>query len=185
MTTATSWPLPQRIGFAFVIAAAAFTLGFAATVNPSPAADTVADNADGEALTRGSGQVINGCRIETDTNCPGANLRYAELAGADLIGANLSGADLYRTDLGNATLWHVDFSGATLRNTHMAGASLSGANLRDARLWNTNLQGADLSRADLTGADLDGATLTGANFNDTILPSGRGCSGSAWTCGFR
>ena len=34
--------------------------------------------------------VINGCRIAPRTQCPGANLRHADLKAANLAGANLA-----------------------------------------------------------------------------------------------
>jgi len=72
-------------------------------------------------------QVINGCRIEPQTQCPGANLAGASLAGANLAGANLVIANL-------------------------AGANLTGANLESARLEGAYIAGADLSDALLGGA---------------------------------
>ena len=80
-------------------------------------------------------RVINGCRIEPRTECPGADLRGADLSKERLDGANLSRANLSLT-------W------------------LIGANLSYAKLYYTNLRDANLSGANLTGASLTGATWT-------------------------
>ena len=38
--------------------------------------------------------VVNGCRIEPDSHCPGANLKGANLSNQDMRRMDLSGADL-------------------------------------------------------------------------------------------
>jgi hypothetical protein len=96
-------------------------------------------------------QTVNGCAIESGTQC----------ANIDLSGADLEGADLSRAVL----------SGTNLEGTNLSGADLSEADLTDAKLVDTNLEGADLTSANLTGAtitdtDLDGATLCGTTRTD-------------------
>lgn len=78
--------------------------------------------------------VINGCRLEAESHC----------AGADLRGADLRHLDLRRIDL--------------------SGADLSGADLRHANLDLANLEKARLARADLTRASLQQANLRLADF---------------------
>ncbi|HEY6610426.1 MAG TPA: pentapeptide repeat-containing protein, partial [Pseudomonas sp.] len=48
--------------------------------------------------------VINGCRLEADSQCPAANLRGADLRHLDLRRINLAGADLSGADLRHAKL---------------------------------------------------------------------------------
>ena len=96
-------------------------------------------------------QTVNGCDIESGTQC----------ANIDLSGADLEGADLSRAGL----------SGTNLEGTNLSGANLREADLTDAKLVNTNLEDADLTSANLTGAtitdtDLDGATLCGTTRTD-------------------
>jgi hypothetical protein len=96
-------------------------------------------------------ETVNGCVIESGTQC----------ANIDLSGADLEGADLSRAGL----------SGTNLEGTNLSGANLSEADLTDARMVDTNLEDADLTSANLTGAtitdtDLDGATLCGTTRTD-------------------
>ena len=89
-------------------------------------------------------ETVNGCVIESGTQC----------ANIDLSGADLEGADLSRAGL----------SGTNLEGTNLSDANLSEADLTDARMVDTNLEDADLTSANLTGAtitdtDLDGAIL--------------------------
>jgi hypothetical protein len=96
-------------------------------------------------------ETVNGCVIESGTQC----------ANIDLSGADLEGADLSRAGL----------SGTNLEGTNLTGANLSEADLTDARMVDTNLEDADLTSANLTGAtitdtDLDGAILCGTTRTD-------------------
>jgi pentapeptide repeat protein len=96
-------------------------------------------------------ETVNGCVIESGTQC----------ANIDLSGADLEGADLSRAGL----------SGTNLEGTNLSGANLSEADLTDARIVDTNLEDADLTSANLTGAtitdtDLDGAILCGTTRTD-------------------
>lgn len=58
--------------------------------------------------------LINGCKLERETSCPGADLQGANLSNMDLRSANFRGANL---------------SGANLSHTSLRGANLDGANL--------------------------------------------------------
>ena len=95
--------------------------------------------------------VVNGCAIEANTSCIGA-----ELSGADLSYADLTGADLTGADLSGASLWRADLSYA----------DLTGADLSEAWFANAYLNGADLTNTDLSGALLAGVTLTGAFYDE-------------------
>ena len=110
--------------------------------------------------------------------CPGCDLRGANLQRKVLNGAKLSRADLNGARFDEAELSAADFTGAFL-----FGANLSQANLRGARMINADLRKANLSRADLQGvyfllanlrkADLRGAQLTGAFLNGADLTGAR------------
>ena len=85
-------------------------------------------------------------KLKTTLQCPGCDLREAQLGGLQLQNAQLQNADL-------------------------AGAFLYGADLRDADLTGAILNDADLEMADLTGAI--GATLGAAKTDDrTKCPDG-------------
>lgn len=116
--------------------------------------------------------VINGCRIRPGTECPQANLRYAELSGADLSGASLRYADLWGVDLSGANLLDADLSGANLTGADLRWAFLSGAVLSGAVLSGADLRGSVLSGAVLADADLSSADLTGALLCSTTMPDG-------------
>ena len=105
-------------------------------------------------------------------DCPGCNLKDADLRQANLVGANLKGANLQSADL----------SRANLRRANLEGADLSGATLLSANLPGANLKGADLTGADLTGsnliqADLSGATLTNSILTNTLQEGSIGLQG--------
>lgn len=100
----------------------------------------------------GGVKVINGCALQPNTQCPGADLRRADLSGVSILTGEPTGIDL-------------------------TGANLRGADLRGADLYQTSLRGADLSDADLSGADLTEAITTGADFSrakycNTVTPAG-------------
>jgi len=85
-------------------------------------------------------------QLKKTLQCPGCDLREAELGGVPLQNAQLQNADL---------------SGASLYGSDLRGADLTGAILNDA----------DLEMADLTGAI--GATLAAAKTDDrTKCPDG-------------
>ena len=105
--------------------------------------------------------VVNGCTIEANTSCIGA-----ELSGADLTGADLSYADLSYADLTGADLTGADLSGASLWRADLSFADLTGADLSEAWFANAYLNGADLTNTDLSGALLAGVTLTGAFYDE-------------------
>lgn len=66
-------------------------------------------------------------RLKSTLQCPGCDLREAQLAGLELQNAQLQNADL---------------AGATLYGTNLRGADLTGAILNDADLEMANLEGA-------------------------------------------
>ncbi len=113
---------------------------------------------------------IGDCVIEPNTECPGADLRGAQLGfrsfgfGAG-VRAKLAGANLQEADLTGADLFSADLASADLRRANLTDANLAGADLFQADLRGANLTGADLSFADLEEASLDGAI-----FCNTILP---------------
>jgi len=110
--------------------------------------------------------------------CPGCDLR-----GANLQRKVLNGAKLPRADLNGARFDEAELSAADLTGAYLFGANLSQANLRGTQLINADLRKANLSRADLQGAylllanlrkaDLRGAQLTGAFLNGADLTGAR------------
>lgn len=120
-----------------------------------------------------------------DTNqCPGCDLRNAELSeleleNANLRGANLAGANLAKTKLKSAYLLGAKLTEANLVDANLETANLmfaslvkadlSEANLKGANLQNTNLRNADLSGAELKAKDLKGTSLKNANLNNANL----------------
>jgi len=81
--------------------------------------------------------VINGCTIEPDTSCPGANLRVANLSGANLSGAYLDGADLTGADLSYIS---ANSNMGAFTSINLSGANLTNANLFYAYFPNSNLE---------------------------------------------
>ncbi len=110
--------------------------------------------------------------------CPGCDLR-----GANLQRKVLNGAKLPRADLNGARFDEAELSAADLTGAYLFGTNLSQANLRGTQLINADLRKANLSRADLQGAylllanlrkaDLRGAQLTGAFLNGADLTGAR------------
>jgi uncharacterized protein YjbI with pentapeptide repeats len=102
-------------------------------------------------------------RLKSTNNCPGCDLRSADLHGARLKQAVLEGANLM---------------GANLE-----GADLQGAVLDDASLEKAVLKKAILSGASLDHATIDDADLNGALLDDTIWVDGKICKkGSVGVC---
>ncbi|MBM3949758.1 MAG: pentapeptide repeat-containing protein [SAR202 cluster bacterium] len=114
---------------------------------------------------------INGCKIEEDTQCPGADLSGADLGAITSKGhparlaANLSGGNFSGANLEGAYMARIDLSGADLSNTN-----LRGANLYQAMLFEADLTGADLTDVDLSFADMEDAVTDGAIFCRTTMP---------------
>ena len=73
---------------------------------------------------------INGCLIAEASQCPGANLRGANLANQDLRKMNLAGADLSGADLRHAQLDLANLEKARLQGANLTRASLQQSNLR-------------------------------------------------------
>jgi uncharacterized protein YjbI with pentapeptide repeats len=105
-------------------------------------------------------------------NCPGCNLKDADLRQANLMGANLKRANLQGADLSRANLRRANLEGADL-----SGATLLSANLPGANLKNTNLSGADLTGSNLIQADLTGATLSNCILTNTLQEGSIGLQG--------
>lgn len=123
-------------------------------------------------------QVVNGCRIEPNTRCPGADLISLTAWEADLSGADLSRANMYKVSLSGANLSGANLSravlwGADLVDTDLRGADLSGATFIEAFLMEADLRGANLTNANLYRAVLDDADLTGAILTGAIMPDGK------------
>jgi len=115
---------------------------------------------------------INGCRIEPDTQCPGA-----DLANADLGAITAGGHHVARraADLSGGNFRGANFEGAYMARAELAGADLSnanfrGTNLHQSSLYEANMSGADLTEADLSFADMDDAVTDGAIFCRTTMP---------------
>lgn len=106
-------------------------------------------------------------RLQDTKECPGCNLRGANLANKVLTFVNLSNANLSGANLSGANL-----SGANLSSTNLTNANLSSAKLNGARMIGTNLIGTNLAEANLLGANLWNTDLTGAKLNSTKMPDG-------------
>jgi len=112
--------------------------------------------------------VLNGAKLaKADLN--GARFDEAELSGADLTGAYLFGANLSQADLRGARLINADLRKANLSRADLQGAYLLLANLRKADLREAQLSGAFLQGADLTGARFDNADLTDTDLTNAIV----------------
>ena len=112
-------------------------------------------------------KVLNGAKLaKADLNA--ARFDEAELSGADLTGAYLFGANLSRADLRGARLINADLRKANLSRADLQGAYLLLANLRKADLREAQLSGAFLQGADLTGARFGSADLTDADLTNAI-----------------
>lgn len=144
--------------------------------------DPVADRAARLAALPAGGAGGATALIERARNCPGcdlrgANLKRADLTGADLSGADLTGANLHAAVLTRANLAGARLDGANLNRATLTSADLSGASLKEAMLYGARLDGANLERADLddamaatarlTSARLTGATAIEADLADT------------------
>ena len=148
----------------------------------------------GPALAAPRPQDVDSCTIVSNptasnhTDCPGASLVGANLAGVDLSYANFRGAALESANLAAANLSHAVLAAADLSHSN-----LSTATLDDAYLAGTQLHGANVDFATsggLTGApsnlpspsrhivggyligprlNLDSANLAGVNLTGTNL----------------
>lgn len=103
--------------------------------------------------------VINGCRIEPETQCPGVDLRHADLSGRNLFRANFRGALLSRAQFDDANLKFVNFDGADLTGASFHRAFLQRSTARGADMRAADFDHARASAADWSGADLRAATL--------------------------
>jgi len=106
-------------------------------------------------------ETVNGCVIESGTQC----------ANIDLSGADLSGADLSRAVLSNTNLDGTNLSDADLSEADLTGARIVDTDLSDADLTSANLRGATITGANLDGATLCGTTRTDGTVDDTSCPA--------------
>jgi len=102
-------------------------------------------------------------------DCPGCNLKDADLRQANLVGANLQGANLQGVDLSRANLRRANLEGANLSGATMLSTNLPGANLKNADLTGADLSGSNLIQADFTGAELDNSI-----FKNTLQEGSKG-----------
>ena len=102
--------------------------------------------------------MIDGCRIEPETECRGANL-----AGAFLLKANLARSDLREVNLEGADLREVN-----LRKVDLTGSTVTKADVTGGRLQKSDLDKADFRESNLTNATLKGASAEGTNFAGTL-----------------
>jgi uncharacterized protein YjbI with pentapeptide repeats len=108
--------------------------------------------------------------IARAANCPGCDLRGADLKRADLTGANLAGADLTGANLHEAILRQANLTGAVLDESNLNGAdgrlaTLAGASIQRALMYEANFDGADLSQANLTETLAGEVSLSRANLS--------------------
>jgi hypothetical protein len=119
----------------------------------------------------GGTEEVNGCKIEPNTVCQGADLSDSDLSGEDLTGANLSGANL--TD--------VDLSDANLTEANLTNARIIDANLDNANLTRTNLEGATIENTALAGTTRCGTIRTNGTIDDTSCPASGGTTTTTTT----
>lgn len=106
--------------------------------------------------------------------CPGCDLKGADLRRRDLTDARLAGADLTRAVFHRANLRNADFTGAKLEEANLNAADLTRAkferaDLKGAQLYAVRGSQPDFSRADLSGARLGDLELRQAKFPAATL----------------
>ncbi|MEM9264926.1 MAG: pentapeptide repeat-containing protein [Cyanobacteria bacterium P01_F01_bin.13] len=114
-------------------------------------------------------------RLLETNECPGCDLREADLRRLNLSGANLEGADLKEANFFYAILDGANLSGADLRQTNFAYARAvsivsdvvdsDGQNLT----FPAQFIGADFEEALLNYADFSGALMEQVNFQDAYI----------------
>ncbi len=116
--------------------------------------------------------------------CPGCDLRHANLDGKKLVDADLRGADFRGARLREANLTGARLIGADFRGANLRGAFLQ----RNLQKKSTSLRGADLRgaifrKANPRGALIEGAAWRGANLVEAIWIDGQTCQrGSIGEC---
>lgn len=117
---------------------------------------------------------IGDCEIRKKAQCPGADLRDADLGVITRAGhhvarfaANMNGANLRGANLEGANLVQVKFEGADFRDANLRYAHMVGA-----YLYQADLRGADLTGATLAYSDMEEALLEGAIFCRTLMADG-------------
>ncbi len=104
---------------------------------------------------------VNGCPIQSNASCPGANLKGQKFT-------------LRNADLSGARLMNADFTGSNLNGIDLTGANLTGA---------TFGTGTNLSGAKIDGAILDGATFAGADLTKASLGTSVSMVGTKFNAG--
>lgn len=110
-------------------------------------------------------EVINGCHLWPYAQCPGVDLRHANLARKDLRGVNFRGARLHRADLRFANLAGANLDGADLTGVKGYALNAPGISFVQARLVAADFEMARFFRANFSGADLTSASLEAAKMN--------------------
>lgn len=109
-----------------------------------------------------------------EVNCPGCDLRGADLSNECVKGGNLTGANFDAVTARYMCMSLANFTDVTFRKADLTGANLGHSNLTradltGAKLSITSIKGADLSTAKgLTQAQIDHACADA----DTKLPAG-------------
>ena len=102
-------------------------------------------------------------RAVKQKNCPGCDLRGADLRGVDLSAAKLEG---------------INLMGANLEGVNLVNATLDDASLEKANLSNARLNGASMDHA-----GIDEAVFKGADLQDVVWIDGKICKkGSIGMC---
>lgn len=110
-------------------------------------------------------KVIHGCHLWPYAQCPGADLRHADLSRMDLRGANFKGARLNRADLRFANLAGAVLDGADLSGVKGYALNAPGASFVGARMVGTDFEMARFFRANFSGVELDSSSLEAAKMN--------------------
>ena len=129
------------------------------------------------------GLTVDGCELEPNVSCNGANLSGTDLSYLNLTDASFKRADFTDSFLAYADLTDVKLLSADLTDADLSNATLIGTNFKRADLTNADLSNADISNAFFKFTDLSGADLTNiigwetASFNkayyslQTLLPT--------------
>lgn len=109
--------------------------------------------------------VIDGCHLWPYAQCPGVNLRGANLVGKDLRGVNFKGGQLQGADLRSANMAGAYLDGADLTDASLYALNAPGSSFKKARLIRVNGELARFFRADFSGALIEGGTLSMARLD--------------------
>lgn len=115
-------------------------------------------------------------QLRASNQCPGCDLRKADLRRQTLVGADLRGADLRQARLQGADLRGARLEKADLRGVALHEVVLAGADLRNADLRHLHVD-EDLEFIDLRGVRLEGARFAkGVRCGPLPAKGGFGCS---------